>query len=149
MKFLSRLSAAALSLGLLAASSLAHAEYISVARASVTMRAGPGTQHEALWTLSQGYPLEVTGRQGKWLKVRDFEKDGGWIYKPLTDDTPHHIVKAKIVNLRKGPGSQHGIVGKAAYGEILRHTEERKEWVKVRNEQGVSGWVSRRLLWGW
>ena len=50
----------------------------------VNMRSGPGTRYGADWTLGHGYPLKVIGRQGKWLKVSDFENDKGWVYGPLT-----------------------------------------------------------------
>ena len=62
-----------LALGLAAAFGVQAREMVSVQRAEVNLRAGAGTQHEALWVLSRGYPLEVTGRKGQWLKVRDFD----------------------------------------------------------------------------
>jgi SH3-like domain-containing protein len=92
----------------------------------------------------------VISRQGRWLKVRDFENDTGWVYRPLTGKTPHHIVKARIVNIRSGPGTNTKVLGQAQYGELLRTVEKRKAWVKVRQpSSGVQGWVSRPLLWGW
>lgn len=131
-------------------SPLAHAaEMVSVNRPEINMRAGPGTRHEALWSLIKGYPLEVIGRKGKWYKVRDFEKDTGWIYRPLAGKSPHHIVRVKIANIRSGPGTRYAIAGKAVYGEVLRTIERKRSWVKVGQEDGAVGWVSRKLLWGW
>lgn len=143
------LSASALALGLWAASPVQAADFVSIARSSVHMRAGPGTEHDSQWKLSRGYPLEVTGRRGSWLKVRDFENDTGWVYRPLTGRTRHHIVKSDRANVRSGPGTSHRIVGQATYGEIVRTTERRQQWVKVRRADGPSGWISRKLLWGW
>lgn len=125
-------------------------EMVSVNRSEVNMRTGASTRHEALWALERGYPLKVISRQGRWLKVRDFENDTGWVYRPLTGKTPHHIVKARIVNIRSGPGTHTKVLGQAQYGELLRTVEKRKAWVKVRQPGGgVEGWVSRPLLWGW
>jgi uncharacterized protein YgiM (DUF1202 family) len=121
----------------------------SVARPSINMRAGPGTRHEALWSLTRGYPVEILGRKGSWYQVRDFERDTGWIYRPLLSKTPHHIVKAEVANIRSGPGLRSRIIGKAAYGDVMRTLEKRRQWAKVRNEGGLVGWISRRLLWGW
>lgn len=127
----------------------AAAQMVSVDRAEVNMRTGAGTGHEVIWVLARGYPLEVLGRQGNWLKVRDFENDVGWVYRTLTGRKPHMVVKAKVANIRSAPTTRSRIVGKAEYGEVLRTVERRSGWTKVRNETGLVGWVSRKLLWGW
>jgi SH3-like domain-containing protein len=124
-------------------------EMVSVNRPVVNMREGAGTQHDALWALNRGYPLEVTGRKGGWLKVRDFEGDSGWVHRPLVGKTPHHVVKARVANIRSGPTTGSRVIGKAEQGDVLRTLERRERWVKVQQEGGLKGWVARRLLWGW
>lgn len=122
---------------------------VSVDRAEINMRAGAGTGHAAQWALIRGYPLLVTGRKGQWLKVRDFENDTGWVYAPLVGNTPHHVVKSRVANIRKAPSTSSRISGKAERGEVLRTVERRGSWVKIQREGGLKGWVARRLLWGW
>ncbi|RYY66496.1 MAG: peptide-binding protein [Comamonadaceae bacterium] len=122
---------------------------VSIARENVNMRAGAGTRSEALWGLSRGYPLEVVGRRGNWLRVSDFERDKGWVLRSLTSRTPHHVVKARVANLRAAPTARSRIVGKALHGEVLRTLGKRSGWVQVRDTGGRSGWVASRLLWGW
>jgi len=124
-------------------------QMVSVKGSVLNMRDGPGTQTQVLWELKQGYPLQVVERRGRWLKVRDFESDQGWVAASLTGRQPHHIVKAPLANIRIGPGTKHRIVGKAEYGELLKTQEKRAGWVKVKKAQGASGWVARQLLWGW
>lgn len=122
---------------------------VSVDRQEINMRAGAGTGHATQWALMRGYPLLVTGRKGQWLKVRDFENDTGWVYRPLVGDQPHHVVKARAANIRRAPSTTSRIVGKAERGEVLRTVDRRGGWVKVQQEGGLKGWVARRLLWGW
>lgn len=124
-------------------------EMVSIAGADVNMRYGPGTRHEAVWALARGYPLAVVGHRGQWLKVRDFENDQGWVLRSLTNGTPHHIVKSQVANLRREPSTRARIVGKALYGDVLRTLERRGQWIKVRHEAGITGWIARRLVWGW
>ncbi|MDP2680464.1 MAG: SH3 domain-containing protein [Rhodoferax sp.] len=131
------------------AAALQAREMVSVAKAQINMRAGAGTQHATLWTLTRGYPLEVTGRQGQWYKVRDFENDVGWVYRPLVGKTPHVVVKSRVANVRSAPGTRSRILGKADHGEVLRTLEHRNDWVRVQREGGLKGWIARRLLWGW
>ena len=125
------------------------AEMVSVNRPTVNMREGAGTNHSIVWVLDKGYPLRVTGRKGKWLEVRDFENDTGWVYRPLVARTPHVIVKAEVANIRSASGTHGRILGKAVYGEVLRTLAHRNAWVKVRRESGLVGWIARRLVWGW
>ncbi len=125
------------------------ANYVSVSRDQINMRTGPGTKFESKWMLSRGYPLQQIGRQGDWLKVRDFENDEGWVARSLTGKTPHYVVKSSTANIRSGPGTRHKRVGEAVYGEVLKTLERKADWVKVRQDGGVTGWVAQRLLWGW
>lgn len=131
-------------------SSIAQAlQLVSVSRSRVNMRTGPGKNYAVLWELGLGYPLRVLGSKGNWLKVADFEGDTGWIYKKLVSKKPHLIVKKKQINIRKNPGTRNAIVGKAKYGVVLQTVKRGKGWVKVRHQNGLTGWVKRDLLWGW
>ncbi|MDH5299159.1 MAG: SH3 domain-containing protein, partial [Desulfobulbaceae bacterium] len=49
--------------------------FVSIDGNRVSMRSGPGEKNAVLWELDRGYPLQVIGSQGKWLKVSDFEGD--------------------------------------------------------------------------
>lgn len=125
------------------------AEMVSIKGSVVNMRSGPGTDSEVLWELERGYPLQVLARKGSWLQVKDFENDRGWVARALTGKTPHHIVKARIANVRSGPGTQHRIVGKVERYDLLRTRGGRSGWVRVERGDGLKGWISKRLLWGW
>ncbi|MEZ5647308.1 MAG: SH3 domain-containing protein [Burkholderiaceae bacterium] len=123
---------------------------VSIKGNTVNMRSGPSTQNTVLWELKKGYPLRVVRRKGTWLEVSDFENDRGWVARTLVGSSPHHVVKSRTANIRRGPGTQHAIVGKAAYGDLLRTREKRSGWVQVEHTaNGTKGWVSGRLLWGW
>lgn len=134
---------------LLVAPQVVAQQMVSVSGEEVNLRSGPGEQYPANWILGQGYPLKVIRRRGDWLEVRDFENDGGWIYRPLTSNTPHHIVKVKVANLRSQPTTHSPIIGKVVHGDLLRTLERKGDWVRVQREGGLQGWVARRLLWGW
>lgn len=125
------------------------AKMVSVAGAEVMFRSGPSDSNEVKWILTRGFPLQVIKSRGKWLNVRDFENDEGWVYAPLTNATPHMIVNAKVVNIRSGPGEKYRIIGQANYGVVFRTLEKTKTWVKVRHENGKTGWITRKGLWGW
>lgn len=122
---------------------------VSVKGNTLNMRSGPGTHTEVLWELPKGYPLQVLKRQSRWLQIKDFEGDTGWVARSFTGSTPHHVVKRSTASVRTGPGTQYRIVGKAEYGEVVRTREKRGRWVRVERSGASNGWIAKSLLWGW
>jgi len=130
------------------------AEMLSVKGDKVNLRIGPGKQYRVKWEYGDGFPLQVIKKKGKWIKVKDFEGDSGWIYRKLLVNTPQMIVKAnkgqeKKINIRSGPGTKKKIVGKAYYGVVFSTLEQKSGWVKVKHDSGLEGWIKRSLLWGY
>ncbi|MEJ2804553.1 SH3 domain-containing protein [Comamonadaceae bacterium PP-2] len=124
---------------------------VSVGVSESILRKGPGLNHEGLWSVPRGYPLQIVQRQSGWLQVRDFEGDRTWIRAAATSRTPHFIVKVPTANLRARPSAQSRVLGKLSYGTILQTlAHDNDGWVKVRQQpQGKTGWVAQRLLWGY
>lgn len=141
---------AALVVALLAAPLVTAAqELVSVRAAVANLRAGPGTDTEVRWQLRRGFPLQVLQRQGSWLQVRDFEGDEGWVAAALTGPARHHVVRARVLNLRSGPGTQHPVVGTARYGDVLPTLRRTGDWVQLRGPNGQPVWAAAEYLWGW
>ena len=127
---------------------------VSVAGEKINLRKGPSTSYPIMWELGKGFPLRVIGYKGNWIKVTDFENDVGWVYKKLVGRKPHLVVKVNKssnarINIRSGPGINYKIVGKAEYGVVFETLQRGDDWVKVRHETGLTGWIKRSLLWGW
>lgn len=124
-------------------------DWVSIRNDNVNMRSGPGTNHDVQWRLARGFPLQVVQRRNNWLQVRDFEGDTGWVAQSVTNKIRHHIVKGQNVNLRGGPGTNHRVVGKAKYGDVLRTVRRQGQWVEVRVPKGRNAWIAANLVWGW
>lgn len=124
-------------------------QMVSVSRDEINVRTGPGPRFSATWSLMRGFPLRVIARRGLWLNVIDFEGDRGWVFRPLVGLTPYHIVAAKAAVLRARPSTRSRVLGALTYGDILMTLGTRAGWVRVREAHGKTGWVARRLLWGW
>ncbi len=129
------------------------AEMVSVKGEDVNMRSGPGTTYSVLYKLGTGMPLDVIKRSGDWLNIKDFEGETGWVHQVTVNSTPRVIVKVNKdskaqINVRSGPGIENKIVAKAYYGVVFKKIGENGDWVQVEHDQGVKGWVARRLLWG-
>lgn len=134
-------------------SSPAVAKMASIAGEKVQLRSGPGTKYTAKYQYGDGYPLKVITEKGKWVKVKDFENDVGWVYKKYLTNTPHMIVKVnkgkkRKINIRSGPGTKYKIVGQAYYGVVFETISQKAGWANVKHESGLEGWIKRSLLWG-
>ena len=130
------------------------AEMLSVKGDKVNLRSGPGKKYIVKWEYGDGFPLVVIKKKGKWLKVKDFEGDQGWIHKNLLVDKPRMIVKVnrnqnQSINIRKQPGTKGKIVGKAYYGVVFTTLKQKSGWVHVKHDTGLQGWIKRSLLWGY
>lgn len=143
------IAAASLALGALAPSMASAAEFVSIKGATVNVREKPNTRSDTLWELGRGYPLQVTQRQGKWLKVRDFESSLGWVHAPLTAKTPHMVITAPTANMRSGPGTKFKRVATLEQHEVVRTLKKSGRWAQVRRENGQQGWIAKSLGWGW
>jgi len=129
-----------------------HSEMLSVKGEKVNMRSGPGKRFPVVYEYGKGFPLMVITKKGDWIKVKDFEKDIGWIHKSLLIKKSHMVVKVSSrgkINIRSGPGTNYKRVGEAYYGVIFDSLLTKSGWVKVQHETGLTGWVKRDLLWGY
>lgn len=142
--------AAALAVALPLSLSVAHAaDFVSIKGRVVNVREKPTTGSDTLWELASGYPLQVSARRGQWLRVRDHEAPLGWVFAPLTSKEPHRVVTARTANLREKPGTSSRVLGRLEQNEIVRTLGERGSWARVRRDGGQTGWVAKRLTWGW
>lgn len=123
------------------------AERLTVEKAKVNVRSGPGTNYEMLWEAEANYPVTVVERKGKWVRFRDFEGYEGWIYGSLLGRTPSVVVKKGKCNVRSGPGKQHALIFTAEKGVPFRVLGRKGSWIRIRHADGDSGWIHKSLVW--
>lgn len=123
-------------------------ETVSVLKDGTNVRTGPSTDDQVAMELFQGYPLKVVEKKGDWLKVSDFEKDGGWISKTLVGPGNTVIVDAKAaINMRAEPDTKAAVVANIERGVVLTKVSTKGDWVKVKHAKGTEGWIHKTLLW--
>lgn len=130
----------------LALSTALAGEYMSVVKDGVNLRSAPNTNAEVLFQLPVGYPLEVLGKEGQWLKVSDYEGDKGYIQESLVNKTPHVIVKAKECKILNGPGPKEKVVGNGVKDVIFAKGEQKGDYIKI-THPNLTGWVHKNAVW--
>jgi SH3-like domain-containing protein len=114
------------------------------------LRSGPGTKYNKTWEVFKYMPFKRLSKKGNWYKVKDVDGDIHWIYRKLiTSKFKCAVVKVEKANIRKGPGTNYS---KNALSPSLKYDsfkvlQIKSSWVKVIDEFGDKGWISRKLLW--
>ena len=128
-------------------------EILSVQSNKVSLRADPDLKGNVLFEYGEGFPVEVQKKQGDWVFVKDFENDSGWIHKTKLQKNKQVIVIANknqenSINIRSSPNAKSPVVANAFYGVVFSILEKKGEWVHIRHETGLKGWVKASFLWG-
>lgn len=132
---------------MMVAQSAAADERVSVRSNTANIRSGPGLNEMALWQVEKYFPLVVVEKKGEWYKVKDFEGDQGWVHTSVIDKTRSVIVKSNKCNVRKGPGTEHGIVFTVEKGIPFRVLQAKGDWLEVEHSDGDRGWLFKPLVW--
>lgn len=123
----------------------------SIGKDKVNVRNGPSLKSDVLFQAHLGYPVEVTKSKGKWVQVKDWQNNVGWVYRPLINKRVHTaVVLPERVNIRKGPGLKYRVVSQAECGEVYKVFGKKNGWVRVGFylEDQELGWIRNDLVWG-
>jgi SH3-like domain-containing protein len=66
-----------------------HASLIDKKKTVITIkdtcnvRAGPGMNHDVIFTVEKGIPFLIMDRQKNWIQIKHADGDQGWIHKSL------------------------------------------------------------------
>lgn len=123
---------------------------VVVTGTTVNLRKGPGTDYGKLDQVKAGEILSVYNAKDGWYLVRMNEQGQAWIAGWLVKDKEetakkYVIVDTKVLNVRKGPGTQYSLLTKIGLYEKHLVVDEKDGWFKIQvgNQQG---WVSGQYV---
>ena len=145
--------------------------YAVVKSGAVNVRSGPGTGYGLVTQVGAGERFSVLEKSGDWYKVRLNSGAAGWMAgwllnietsgppalppaippaQPSTGSTQAGAKVATVtgssVNVRSGPGTSSGVIGKVTLGDTLLVLEQSGDWYRVIQPSGVAGWVAGWLV---
>jgi uncharacterized protein YgiM (DUF1202 family) len=127
----------------------ASAEIVTVAVSKAELRSKPAVgASSVVKTVSINTPLSVQKSQDRYLLVKDFKGNLGWIHQTLVNKEQAVVVENDGVNVRKGPGKDHPVVFKANRGEAFMVLDQSEDWLRIDDNSGRSGWIWKSLTWG-
>ncbi|WP_432822878.1 SH3 domain-containing protein [Trichloromonas sp.] len=129
--------------------SAASAEVVTVAVSKAELRSKPSVgASSVVKTVTINTPLAVQKTQDRYLQVKDFQGNLGWIHETLVNKDKTVVVENDGVNVRKGPGKDHPVVFKAMRGEAFMVLDQAEDWLQIGDHSGRSGWIWKTLTWG-
>ncbi|MFP4387141.1 MAG: SH3 domain-containing protein [Alphaproteobacteria bacterium] len=127
--------------------------YVSLAHGVTNVRTGPGQQYPIKWVYKKkGMPVEIILEYDHWRKIRDYEGDEGWVYKSLLSGERTALIAGENVAF----AYSHNPYTKPHKSTVSFQLEP-LSLVDVEACEGqacyisisdLSGWISRKLLWG-
>jgi SH3-like domain-containing protein len=139
---------AGLVLSLAAAASLA-LDFKTVGNAPVILYDVPSIEGAKLFVAPRGMPLEIVLTYGEWVKVRDVNGDLAWTQARGLSNKRQGVVRLRSLKVRAAPQDDASIGFIADKGTLLEVTESiASGWVKVRHQDGKSGYLKSTDIWG-
>jgi len=133
-----------------------------VSASSANLRQNPGTGSARVGKVRKNAAIRVVARSNGWYKVRLGNRSSGWIDSSLvclsppsktrqssparTDSAPKAYVVKDDVNVRSGPGTDHGEVAQVSKGTSVRILDRKNDWYHVKFANGTTGWMATFLV---
>ena len=135
---------------LLAATAPAHAlDYVSVADGSAILYDAPSLKAKKIFVVSRYLPLEQVVSLDSWVKVRDSSGSLSWIEKRALSSKRFVVATAALAALHQAPEESAAVVLQARQQVALELLENTGGgWLKVRHQDGVTGYVKTADVWG-
>jgi SH3-like domain-containing protein len=125
------------------------AEFRSVAGRVAVLYDAPSVKSKKLFVASQFYPVEIIVNIDNWVKVRDASGELAWMEKRDLSERRTLLVKAATLDVRQAAEDSAPIVFQARQGVVLDLAElGASGWVRVRHQDGASGFVRASQVWG-
>lgn len=131
-----------------ALSSVARAEMMSVNVPVANFRAGPSTSDPVEFTATRYYPVKILEREDGWCKIKDFEGDLAWVADRLLAKVKTVVIKVSRGNIREKPTISAEVAFQAERGEVFKVIDREGRWLHVVGVEGDKGWVREDLAWG-
>ncbi|MGL6106919.1 SH3 domain-containing protein, partial [Romboutsia sp.] len=117
----------------------------------LNIRSGAGTSYRVIGTLNKGSKVEVTSESNGWTKIKQDGRIGYVASKYLDSQSSSNSsnvtkeVTTNGLNVRSGPGTSYGVVGKLNQGNKVQVISESSGWSKI-NFNGKTAYASTGYL---
>ena len=122
--------------------------FLSLKNNEVNVRIGPSKKYPVKYIYKKKYlPLEILDKSETWRKIKDFEKNSGWIHISQLSKKKSAINIKNNSILYKKPTIYSEPIAKLEIGRLVLIKKCKDKWCKITSGD-YSGWISEIFLWG-
>lgn len=124
-------------------------DFRSVGPRAVVLHDAPSSKSARRYIAPPGMPVEILARYGDWVKVRDIGGDMAWTEAKGLSARRHVVVKVAQARVRAAADDNAVLLMTADKGVLLELVDPQAgEWVRVRHQDGIGGFVRALEVWG-
>ena len=132
-----------------AANSAQALDYASVSGPSAVLYDAPSSKARKMFVVSRYMPLEMVVSLKDWVKVRDSSGALAWIARGALSNKRYVMVTAALADVRQAPDSSSTLVFRAQQKVALEWLADNGAgWIKVRRQDGMTGYIKANEVWG-
>lgn len=117
---------------------------VTVLGDGVNLRNAASLESDVVASSDYGDTLDAVALEEKWVEVRPPAAVDVWVYGPLLFEEKE--VRAPVLNVRAGPGTNYAILGKLERGDPVEVLESNGDWRRVAAPDAVRLWISRDFV---
>jgi SH3-like domain-containing protein len=122
--------------------------YVSLAKARVNLRKGPGLRYPIDWVYKRSdLPVEIIAEFDTWRQIRDWEGTVGWVHGNMLQGKRSIMITERTRTLRQNPLEDAPALLHAEAGVVGRLIECASGWCRV-EIAGTRGWLKSHDFFG-
>jgi len=123
-------------------------KFMSLKNNKVYLRQGPSFEYPVKLIYKKKYlPVEIIDRSETWRKIKDFEKNSGWIHiSQLSRKKSALNIKNNSI-LYKKPTIFSKPIAKIEKGKLVLIKKCKIKWCNIKSNE-FNGWIIKDFLWG-
>jgi SH3-like domain-containing protein len=134
---------------LMACAQACAADFRSVGAFSVVLYDAPSVKSAKRYVAPRGMPVEIVARYGNWVKVRDADGEFAWTESTGLSARRNVVVKLPFAKVYAAPDDNAAVLMTADKGVLLELVDpQASDWVRVRHQDGIAGFVRAFEVWG-
>jgi SH3 domain protein len=149
MKPLHFLRLVALSALIFSAGAARAVEYVSVGESGAILYDAPSSKAKKLFVVNRYMPFEQVITLESWIKVRDSSGGLYWVEKRDLSNKRYVFALLPLVDVRAAPNSGSPRLFQVRRQVALEFVQSTGTgWIRVRHQDGNTGYVRRAEVWG-